>query len=1041
MLRLLRKPANAESHEELFVERFKRLRAWARQLADGDLTRAEDLVQDAFIQFTVARPDLSTIRNLDGYLYEILRNLHLSQIRRATRNRVQQLSIVEYESAETGLLKVEPRDPFKVREELLAVCHYACERKQTSKTGSILILRFFHGYYPSEIASVLNCTNQVVRFRLLIARREAKHFLEAPCQPGAGRKRPESGVPEGQAESNWPPGIDGALGRLRRTIFESRPGTCPPRKMLRERYRTGSASLDAFFLAHLVSCPECLDEVNRILGLPTLDQRFPTDTLGPEKDGRMRGRRKQGGGPDRPAGGASTGDPLVRRCRRQAREAFEHHPQELHISVNGFILGSRHINAGTNDLTLDISLSEPISFVEAFSEQEIRLLLFRVGEPPPFGPVEQFYLVELSEGRTLEVTLKFRYPWPTLQIVYRDPSLEFARIPAVEEQREGLGIRQGEHESNEPEPPGTGSSSRFGFAKRTRHRLGSLRGLLTPALGVSRAPLRRRIAITAISLALLLVAATTFLPWRDQPEAVEAAELLRSSAAAEESMVRHPNLVIHRTINLEERVLSSGAMRTAEAAGLTPDLALPNRYSRNRRIEIWQGSGRHQLVRRLFDDQGYLIAGHWIREDGSKMSYRREEGISIPQESAGRGAEALQFDTVWEVGLSAGGFRAIVPYSGTTRVRKADASVEISYDAGSNLTGEGLVTAKLSLSRADLHALEQTLVLRVKSEVREFRFVETSFERRPTAAVAASVFEPDAEILTEAELRKRGSMAGPKSIESRPVVQALLPSVTDLELQVLTLLSRAGADLDEQTWLTRTGDGRLRLGGIVESDKRKSEVLSALAPVASNHRVIVEIRTLAEAVGESAPVRPRAEGVSIERVQVTQNSIASYPELSRYFSREGRSADEEIGRFAARIVNHSSQALSHLGAMKRLLGRFSAADVRAMSAESHAQWVAIFQTHAKAVHAELERIRLELQPVFFPNQPFEPATDFGELQNEGEFVHAIDRLVEMGNANDRMLRAALTTSTGEADVSGLGTQQSWRSLSSAEQLARRLAGE
>ncbi len=152
MLRLLKSSSYPESHEDLFVARFERLLGWAMQLAEGDRTQAEDLAQDAFIQFTALRPDLKAIRNLDGYLYEVLRNLHLSRIRRATRNRLQQLSIVEYDSAETGLLKLDPRDQLKARDELRAVCRYACARKETSKAGSVLILRFFHGYYPRSQA-------------------------------------------------------------------------------------------------------------------------------------------------------------------------------------------------------------------------------------------------------------------------------------------------------------------------------------------------------------------------------------------------------------------------------------------------------------------------------------------------------------------------------------------------------------------------------------------------------------------------------------------------------------------------------------------------------------------------------------------------------------------------------------------------------------------------------------------------------------------------------------------------------------------------
>ncbi|MGH9908003.1 MAG: RNA polymerase sigma factor, partial [Pyrinomonadaceae bacterium] len=114
------------THEELFVERYERLLSWSLQLADNDRELAEDLLHDAFIQFTFAQPNLKTIRNLDNYFYGMLRNLHLLQVRRETRNRLQQLSIVEYDSAEDGLRAIDLRDRLQVQDGLRKICQYVC---------------------------------------------------------------------------------------------------------------------------------------------------------------------------------------------------------------------------------------------------------------------------------------------------------------------------------------------------------------------------------------------------------------------------------------------------------------------------------------------------------------------------------------------------------------------------------------------------------------------------------------------------------------------------------------------------------------------------------------------------------------------------------------------------------------------------------------------------------------------------------------------------------------------------------------------------
>ena len=110
----------------------------------------------------------------------MLRNLHISHQRRASRSRFQQLSIVEYESAATGLRTLDARDVIQLQDDLRRVCHYACARKEKAKIASVLILRFFHGYYPSEIALVLRASRPAVDKSLQLARAEAKLALTDP---------------------------------------------------------------------------------------------------------------------------------------------------------------------------------------------------------------------------------------------------------------------------------------------------------------------------------------------------------------------------------------------------------------------------------------------------------------------------------------------------------------------------------------------------------------------------------------------------------------------------------------------------------------------------------------------------------------------------------------------------------------------------------------------------------------------------------------------------------------------------------------------
>src|SRR6266700_6848792 len=103
MLKLL-KPA---SPEDLFVQRYDLLMKWSLSLTGNDRTQAEDLVHDAFIQFTVRRSDLGAIENTDAYLNRMLRNMYLSQIRRSAVVQDTSFSIANFDSFEIGLRAID----------------------------------------------------------------------------------------------------------------------------------------------------------------------------------------------------------------------------------------------------------------------------------------------------------------------------------------------------------------------------------------------------------------------------------------------------------------------------------------------------------------------------------------------------------------------------------------------------------------------------------------------------------------------------------------------------------------------------------------------------------------------------------------------------------------------------------------------------------------------------------------------------------------------------------------------------------------------
>src|SRR5687767_9396402 len=100
MLQLLK---TSDSPVQLFARNYERLLGWALHLTGGDRPVAEDLLHDVFILFSLREPGPAKIDNLEGYLYTMLRNLHISRLRSMARARLRQLSVVEFDSAERGL--------------------------------------------------------------------------------------------------------------------------------------------------------------------------------------------------------------------------------------------------------------------------------------------------------------------------------------------------------------------------------------------------------------------------------------------------------------------------------------------------------------------------------------------------------------------------------------------------------------------------------------------------------------------------------------------------------------------------------------------------------------------------------------------------------------------------------------------------------------------------------------------------------------------------------------------------------------------------
>jgi hypothetical protein len=682
-----------------------------------------------------------------------------------------------------------------------------------------------------------------------------------------------------------------------------------------------------------------------------------------------------------------------------------------------------------------------VNFIEVFSEQKIRLLVMGVEKLPPDGPGERAARVTLSDQRLLDLTLRFASPSPTIQVVYSDPYFHEALDPAtaIEVVPVAPVLDQQPVSSPTERPADEKPNQPLRSSKATPARAGApcspLLGKVYRAL-TSSAFWARPQTVTAF-FALLLVGGLIYLSLPTRVTKLSAPELLSQAAAAEEVLGGRTDLVLHSTFNLEER----------EPAG---------KVLSRRRVEVWHSAAKGITARRLYDESGRLVSGEWVKAGGASSLYRSNHAQSQPQIDVHNQQTAPHSVELWQLSPSAKDFLTLTADGQPAGVEERDGLYVVSYDQdGARNAGSGVVKATLTLSRADLHATELMLVVPAdnsnpQSAIRnptfvEYRFTESAFERRAPDSVAPSVFEPDSELVVPPAAESDPHHLKPETEApgSQPPTPVL--ATADLEAEVLRLLNQAGADMDDQTNVSRTSDGKLLVSGVVETADRKMEILRALAPVISHAALTVKIETVAEVVSRQKR-SPSSEGpVSVQRVEVTKANIPVYQDLRRYLggnkeaAKEDSQADEQVRQFAATILNRSRLIMSEAGTLKRLAGQFSAEDLRSMSPDARAKWQAVIRAHARNCEQETRRLRQELQPIFFPGASSVIEIDQTEIKDDASLARAATRLFDLVSANDRVIRSAFTISAEPTATTAIRSPQFWELLKSAEGLAAKIS--
>jgi RNA polymerase sigma-70 factor, ECF subfamily len=147
---------------------------------------AEDLVQETYVRAIEAMGRLREHSNIRAWLYTILRNIRLNQVRQR-RTSPKLVELDAYENA-ADLVIDSARDPHALymnkleKQQVHVALHQLSEEYR-----EIIVLREYADLTYQEIATLLNCPLGTVMSRLARARSKLGALLSAPHTPGARR--------------------------------------------------------------------------------------------------------------------------------------------------------------------------------------------------------------------------------------------------------------------------------------------------------------------------------------------------------------------------------------------------------------------------------------------------------------------------------------------------------------------------------------------------------------------------------------------------------------------------------------------------------------------------------------------------------------------------------------------------------------------------------------------------------------------------------------------------------------------------------------
>jgi DNA-directed RNA polymerase specialized sigma24 family protein len=917
--------------ESLLETYYSQLMKWGAVLTRGDKGMAQDIVHDLCLHFTLAKPDLSQVANLDGYLYTCLRNIYLSALARSSREATQFVSVAEFDSIHFALNTRSSDILLQRQNDLRRICSYTLWRKESSKSASYLILLFFHGYCRREVAEIACLPIAGIYNKLKIARAEVKSYLE-----GSGKLRVATReIPPEPDLRLSPVSFIELFSEFRETILHANSAECIPVEALLSNYQSAKPKpISCSLLSHIVSCQRCLTLIDRHFRRPTLEDREPPEDFGAIVDPK---------GTDTASRDSGYGA-MMRIIGRQRERVYEHRPRTLSIAVNGKITAFHDVQGERSALASRIENPENAQFVEVFTEQQVRLALLPIGDRPPEGSHVYTQRVSLSDDRWLELVISFDGLGLHTEVTYFDPALAVeAAGEATDDEAPAFALVDRTKSQSVPSVQASRTLIFAGFARYIR------------------AVMPRPALAWAVVLGCVVCVAGYFVS-RYARGPLDANEILSQSIRVETTDLL--GQTEHQILQYEEATIDGHVLEQAT-------------------IDLWKEGNSGRYMRRLYNGQHRLIAAEWRTKDGKDGVY------TIAGDGGASDADReLATSTGWREDVSTSSFRALA--SRQMQIRAIGENYEVT---STGMARDGLhpLSATLVLDH-QLRPVSETLQINSGSTARTIRLVQVGYERRPASSVPNTAFDPDflgrhstadKDILSPLNQTRSGTM-----VADLRLVQMQIAAL----YQLGKVGADTGEPIEVTR--TPDGHIRVS-GTVADDSRKQqiSTGLNSVPDHQLLEIRLVSQSDLRMAIPSMRSTSPQATNVySVGQTEAPAAAVLRKYFAAKGWT--GERVDSAVAQFSQSALGHAQRALQHAYALDRLGSAFTAGELKSVSPASQRQWAEMAARHATALETEVNGLDKQLAQIA-PAHGRTPQPEGIHLQidNPGEFARAASQLL------------------------------------------------